>query len=333
MSWILSGDLTGDGFTSLEEPNPTLDPYLDQISQRIAYLYSLNTTVTLSVVASGGNLGNIGSDTRMIAGASTSTTAAQGGFTGEGGTPNISSITGGTYARISQTVSSSPPALPTDTDLHRFPIMRNVTGGDLQSMNAAQVIEFFIEPAVALMTNSTINANSGGMYHISTATSLSGSTRVSPTPVFIDTRANASLYTSGGIGETLDQPTTVNSYYLYRVTPTSNTPDFMPVYWDYNGGYLKNMPLSMFDDIFEPMIQNYAVNGSGEVGTDIKIRYNLNGAGSTMGTVMADTRLSGTSASGYTQRFVSASDYRTQEFPNGTPTTVNSYTLKSQLIN
>ena len=333
MTWILSGDLTGAGYTSLEEPDPTLDPYADQVSRRIAYLYSLNTTVSLSVVSSGGNLGTIGSDTRMQAGTSTSTTAAQGGFASAANTPDISQVAGGTYARISQSISGSPPALPTDTDLHRFPIMRNAVGGDLQSMNAEQVIEFFIEPAVALMTNSTINANSGGMYHISTSSNVSGSTLVSSTPVFVDTRANAAAYTSGGIGEVQDQPTTVNNYYLHKVTPAANTPDYMPVYWDYNGGYLKNMPLSMFDDIFGPLIQNYAVNGSGEVGTDIKIRYNLNGAGSTMGTVMADTYLSGSSASGYTQRFVSTSDYRTQEFPNGTPATRNSYTLKSTLQN
>jgi len=332
MTWTLSGDLVGAGYTSLEEPDPALDPYADQVSQRIAYLYSLNTTVTLSVVASGGSLGNIGSDTRMIAGASTSTTAAEGGFAGEGATPNISSILGGTYARITQTVGSAP-ALPVDTNLHRFPIMRLATGGQYQSMTHDECLEFFIEPVIAKMTSGTINANAGGMYHISTSSNVSGSTLVSATPVFIDTRANASLYTSGGIGEVQDQPTTVSNYYLHKVTPAANTPDYMPVYWDYNGGYLKNMPLSMFDDIFSPMIQYYILNGSGLVDTDVRIRYNLNGSGTTMGTVMADTYLSGSSASGYTQRFVSTSDYRTQEFPNGTPATLNTYTLKSALSN
>lgn len=328
--WLLSGTLSGP--FGIEEPNSALDPYVNQVNQRIAYLYSQNTSVSLSVVASGGNLGTLGSDTRRIAGASTSTTAAQGGFASEGNTPNISTITGGTFARISQTVGTAP-SLPVDTDLHRFPIMRLDTAGQFQSMTADQCLEFFIEPTIANMTSGTVNANAGGAYHISTSTSVSGSTRVSSTPVFIDTRANAAAYTSGGIGETQDQPTTINNYYLHKVTPAANTPDYMPVYWDYNGGYMKDMPLSMFDDIFTPMIQYYIVNGSGEVGTDVKIRYNLNGAGNTMGSVMADTYLSGSSASGYTQRFVSTSDYRTQEFPNGTPATQSSYTLKSQLIN
>ena len=75
--WILQGDLTGAG-VGLDMPNPAFDPYEGQVLRRIAYLYSLNTTVNLSVVNSGGNLCTIGSDTRMQAGASTSTTAAQG---------------------------------------------------------------------------------------------------------------------------------------------------------------------------------------------------------------------------------------------------------------
>ena len=312
-----------------EPPSPGED--VNPLFQRIAYLYSQNTEVSLSVVASGGNLGTLGSDTRRIAGASTSTTAAEGGFAGEGATPNISTITGGTFARISQTVSSTPPALPADTNLHRFPIMNMDTAGVLQAMTIQDVIDLFIIPTLANITSGTVSALAGG--DISTSTSVAGSTLVSATPVFIDTRANAAAYTSGGIGEVQDQPTTISNYYLHKITPAANTPDYMPVYWDYNGGYMKDMPLSMFDDIFTPMIQYYIVNGSGEVGTDVRLRYNLNGAGATMGSVMADTYLSGSSASGYTQRFVSTSDYRTQEFPNGTPATQSSYTLKSQLIN
>jgi hypothetical protein len=328
--WLLQGNLTGSG-VSLDMPNPALDPYENQVLRRIAYLYSLNTTVELSVVASGGNLGTI-SEIRQQAGASTSQTSAQGGFASAANTPNISSISTN-YARISQTVSSSPPALPTDTDLHRFPIKMNATSGDLQSMNFQDCMDYFIEPAIAYITSGSPTVQAGGAYHISTSSSVSGSTLVSATPVFIDTRADAAAYTAGGIGETQDQPTTINSYYLHKVTPASNTPDFMPVYWDYTNGDIREMSLSMFDDIFGPMIQNYVVNGSGEVGQNLKIRYNINGAGTTMGTVMADTYLSGSSASGYTQRFVSASDYRTQEFPNGTPATNASHTLKSLLSN
>ena len=328
--WLLQGDLTGAG-VALDMPITALDPYEDQVLRRIAYLYSLNTTVELSVVNTGGNLGTI-SEVRQQAGASTSQTSAQGGFASAANTPNISSISTN-YARISQTVSSSPPALPTDTDLHRFPIYMNATAGDLQSMDYQDCIDYFIQPAIAYIQSGSPSVQAGGAYHISTSSSVAGSTLVSATPVFIDTRANAAAYTSGGIGEAQDQPVNINSYYLHKVTPASNTPDFMPVYWNYSNSSFDEMSLSLFDDIFGPMIQNYVVNGSGEVGTDLKIRYNINGAGNTMGTVMADTYLSGSSASGYTTRFVSTSDYRTQEFPNGTPATNASHTLKSALSN
>ena len=324
--WLLQGDLTGAG-VGLDMPNPAFDPYEGQVLQRIAYLLGQSNVINLTVVNSGGNLGSI-TDTRMQAGASTSTTAAQGGFATSGNTPDISSITGGTYARINQTYSTPPP-IPTDTDLHRYPIMMNPTAGDLQSMDINDCVEFFIQPAVALITSGTVSAAAGGAYHISSSSSVSGSTLISSTPVFIDTRANAAAYTAGGIGETQDQPTTINNYYLHKITPAANTPSFMPVYWNYNNSSFDEMSLSMFDYIFGPMIENMVVNGSGISGFNTKITYNINGSGNTMGTVMADTRLSGSSASGYNQRFISTSDYRTQEFPNGTPTTVASHTLKT----
>ena len=50
--------------------------------------------------------------------------------------------------------------------------------------------------------------------------------------VFDDTRANTSAYTSGGIPETLDQPTTVTSYYLHRRNVVDNSPSRQPLYID-----------------------------------------------------------------------------------------------------
>ena len=41
---------------------------------------------------------------------------------------------------------------------------------------------------------------------------------------------------------------------------------------------------------------------------------------------MVDTKLDG--GGNYQQRFVNANDYRTQEFPNGSPQTINTYFLK-----
>ena len=41
---------------------------------------------------------------------------------------------------------------------------------------------------------------------------------------------------------------------------------------------------------------------------------------------MADTRLNG--SGNYQTRFVHADDYRAQEFPDGSPTTINTYYLR-----
>ena len=56
-----------------------------------------------------------------------------------------------------------------------------------------------------------------------------------------------------------------------------------------------------------------------------KIRYQINGSGVTLGSGMTDTKLDGST---YQTRFVNTDDYRSQEFPAGTPQTINTYFLK-----
>ena len=58
------------------------------------------------------------------------------------------------------------------------------------------------------------------------------------------------------------------------------------------------------------------------------IRYELgtSTANYTKGTGIADTRLNG--SGNYQTRFVNADDYRAQEFPDGSPTTINTYYLR-----
>ena len=58
------------------------------------------------------------------------------------------------------------------------------------------------------------------------------------------------------------------------------------------------------------------------------LRYSLgtSSANFTKGSGIVDTKLNG--SGNYQQRFVNADDYRAQEFPNGTPTTINTYNLR-----
>ena len=73
--------------------------------------------------------------------------------------------------------------------------------------------------------------------------------------------------------------------------------------------------------MFLEELRHHTVNTSGS-----RITYSINGTGANRGTGMVDTRLDG--SGNYQQRFVNANDYRTQEFPNGSPQTINTYFLK-----
>ena len=58
-------------------------------------------------------------------------------------------------------------------------------------------------------------------------------------------------------------------------------------------------------------------------GDGYSLSYNIgsSGSGNTRGSGMADTILNG--SGNYQTRYVNTNDYRAQEFPNGTPTTLS----------
>ena len=77
---------------------------VDQIVDQVVYQYSLNPSVSLSVVSSGGNLGSI-TDTRLQAGAMIQTNSS---FPPESSTAEPSVVTV-TYDKISQSIASVSP--------------------------------------------------------------------------------------------------------------------------------------------------------------------------------------------------------------------------------
>ena len=99
-------------------------------------------------------------------------------------------------------------------------------------MSLQDVKDTFLHPAIDLLTAATTTSQQAGTYHISTSSGVSGSTIVSGTPVYLDTRADTSAYSNAGLesatGEQLDQPTTITNYYLQRVdgSDTSYTSPF-----------------------------------------------------------------------------------------------------------
>jgi len=288
---------------------------VDQIVDQIVYQYSLNPSVALSVVGSGGSLGTI-SDTRLQAGAaSTSTTA----FPSEATTAEPSTVTVN-YSKID---SSNASVTPTTDTGKTWPVYYNASG-HIQAMSLQDVKDTFLHPAIDLLTAATTTTQQAGTYFISTTSSVAGATEVSgsATPIFLDTRADTTLYTAGGIGETLDQPTTLTSFYLQRVNG-SDTSYTVPFYINASN-HLQEFDSATFESLLQGWIRYTAASST----DGYSISYNLgtSGSGNTRGSGMGDTRLNG--SGNYQTRFVNTDDYRAQEFPNGTATTINTYYLR-----
>jgi hypothetical protein len=287
---------------------------VDQIVDQTVYQYSLNPSVSLSVVSSSGSLDAI-SDTRLQAGAaSTSTTA----FPSEATTAEPSVVTV-SYDKITETRASVSPTA--DSGI-LWPVYYD--SSTVRAMTLTDIKDTFLHPAIDLLASGSLTTQQAGTYHINTATSVTGSTEVSGsnTAVFANTEADTSLYTSGGIGETLDQPKTVNSYYLHKITG-SDTSYTTPVSIDGDSN-LKQFATATFESLLQEWIRYTAVSSSD--GYSLSYNVGASGSGNTRGSGMADTRLNG--SGNYQQRFVNTDDYRAQEFPNGTSTTIATYYLR-----
>jgi len=285
---------------------------VDEVVDQIVYQYSLSPSVALSVVSSSGSLGTI-SDTRLQAGASTTDAT---NYDTEGETPDVSTVTVN-YAKIDSSTASITPTTDTGTT---WPLYYN-SSGQIQAMNLTDIKDTFLHPAIDLLSAATTTSQQAGTHFISSATSVTGSTRVSSTPVFSDTRADAAAYTAGGIGETQDQPTTITNYYLYTVDGSDNS---------YTAPFFINASnnLQIFAEAtFESLIQEWIRYTAASSTDGYAISYNLgtSGSGNERGSGMADTKLN---SSTYAQRFVNANDYRTQEFPSGSAVTQNTYYLR-----
>lgn len=285
------------------------DAQRDAVKDRCRYLYGANPSVTLSRVSSGGNLGTI-SDTRKQAGASTTrvdrfSTAAE--------TPNISTVTVN-YARVTQSATNTTATA--DTNNIAFPIYYN--GSNIQTMSLQDMYDTFIFPAIDTILSAV---GQPGTYRVHTSTSLSGYSAVSSSAIFSDTRANVSAYTAGGIGETQDQPTTITNFYLLKANNISAPSMDAPLFVRNSDNNLQEYTQTAIDAILENCMRHVASEETGS-----KIRYQFGGSGTTLGSGITNTILNG--SGNYQQRYVNTDDYRTQEFPNGSAVTANTYYLK-----
>ncbi len=283
---------------------------VDEIVAQCVYQYSLNPSVTLSVVSSGGSVGTI-NDTRLQAGASATNVSS---YPSAGATPDISTVTVAN-SKINQTNASVTPSADTGK---LWPVFYN-SSNQIQAMSITDVQDTFLHPAIDILVSGSTGTSQGGTYHISTSTTVSGSTLVSSTPVFIDTRADSSAYTAAGIPETEDQPTTITNYYLHLITGADSS--FTNPFFINTDNNLQEYTEANFEVYLQEWMRSTAAAST----RTHQINYTYT-TGNNRGSGMVDTRLNG--SGNYQQRFINANDYRTQEFPNGTQTTIATHNLK-----
>jgi hypothetical protein len=295
---------------NLREMDTTM---IGQIVDQAVYQYSLAPSVALSVVGSGGSLSAI-TDTRKQAGAqSTSSTSTPS----EGTTAEPSTVTV-TYDKVSEARTAGSPTSDTGKT---WPVYYN-TSGQIQAMSLTDVKDTFLHPAIDLLASGSTGTQQGGTYHVSTTTSVSGSSLVSATAIFTDTRANTGAYSAGSIPETLDQPTTITNYYLHKITGSQIT--YTEPYFLDGSNNIKEFTTSAFDTLLSEWMKYTAVSSSD--GYSLSYNIGTSGSGNTRGSGMADTILNG--SGNYQTRFVNNDDYRAQEFPNGSAVTAATYYLR-----
>lgn len=283
------------------------DTQIAEIRNQAFWLFVADPSVTLNVVASGGNLGTI-TESRLQAGEALSNPSF---FWPESDTPEPT-IVSINYSRINQSIATL--SVPSNTNNVRFPAYYNADG-NIQAMSLQDMYDTFIATALATV------AADGALYTISSSTFVPGYNLAADANVFADTRADTSQYTFDGIPEVLDQPVTIANYYLHRRNNSSQSYT-TPVVVDGAG----NVRIAFnFDAVLQEVIR-YAATA--EVG--LRLRYNYNGTGSNCGTGMTDTRLNG--SGNYQAWQVNGDDYRSQEFPDGSPIVVNTYFLRSELV-
>jgi len=289
---------------------------IQQIKDFCTLKYFTGNPVELQVDVGNGTIGSI-SDTRLQAGAaSTSATA----FPSEATTAEPSVVTV-TQNNIKQVLATTP-TLTNDTG-NLYPVYYD-SQNNIQAMNLQDMKDTFIHPVINTLASTDNTSAQAGTYFISTSSTAADGTKqvVSATPVYTDTRADTSLYTAGGIGETLDQPTNITQYYLHKNIRTSETLTYPLKIRSDND--LQVYPNSDFDAMIENLMVYTALASTD--GYTIRYELGTSAAATVKGTGIADTRLNG--SGNYQQRFVNADDYRAQEFPDGSPTTINTYYLR-----
>ena len=270
-------------------------------------------------------------DTRMIAGEGlTRYGDGSGGNSGANEYPSDADTNISEYEimfqRVSQVDGGSAPT-------NSMPLYKDSAGNNyaIRSMNLTDVLDTFIKPQVDKIVAGDIT---GGTYTIDQSQSIANHDLVDSSPIFVDTRADSTVYTAAEIFEQQDQPLAITSYYLHINNSFVDSGDIyrQPAYLKYTPSPPANQERydiqtytrSSFNTILANSFK-YTVNNV----AGYKLVYDFDsagGAGANQGTGIVNTKLNGSGTIETLQ--VGANDYRKQEFPDGASTTVWTKYLK-----
>jgi hypothetical protein len=252
------------------------------------YLYGGSPSVTLTVnTATAQNLQAM-YDTRLQAGTVSNfcTTA----IVAEATTAEPSTVTV-TYDRVAQTYASVTPTVDSGTT---WPVYWDTASKSIIAMPIADIKDTFLHPAIDKLIAASESDTTAGTYTITTsATAAAGYTNVSTDAVFIDTRANTALYSAAGIPETLDQPTTLTSYFLHRRNQGSDGFGSLatPLIIADSG---QTLTAQTTKGVIEGLFLEWIRETASESSDGYRIVYSLaTSGGYTRGTGMVDTKLNG----------------------------------------
>lgn len=231
--------------------------------------YGHNPSVTLQVISNGGNMNTI-TDTRYQA--SEPVIKTDGTYDTPDDTEAIS--VANKHVHMSHANIAEPQFTGTAWEDYSFPIYLTADN-NIHIMDKFDWLDSCIAPCLDyLRSNEGVDDNAlrAGTYHVSTSGSVTGSTLVSPTPIFVDTKADVTAFASGDLPELRDQQGSSTSYYLHRFDPTPisyNT----PIVLQKSTQQLIAMPKPAFSDMLGTWLR-YAAAVSG-ANQNKKLFYNF----------------------------------------------------------
>lgn len=304
--------LISDGNTRVREA--TNSEY-QKILRQIGYLYYSNPTVSLVVVSSNGSISPQMRDRRYYTG--TSQNLSNTSF---GTATNPVVVNDVIYDKIQQSFDTTE----TKPAYALKPVRPDGNSGVIE-ISEQDVIDTYIDPVVSgMVTGSNFAGLAAGSYRISTTNVESNQDNLGI--VYTDTRSvgfgNYPTLTGTG-GQQFTNTNTINTYYLKRVMGFAQSYR-TPLIIDGTAG-LRHMTTTEFDTYFQRLIRHYIYAEPGYM-----LRFNINGSGTTKGSVMTDTFYEGSSQANRVTdpSDTDPNDYISQLQPSGTINTSTTYSLK-----